>query len=106
MELSSVRRAGRSGGFLQPDLVRYRQRSIVALLEFDGREEKLRVAYVLDTVQEILSRPIMHVLRIARKMIDVDDAAVLEIAPCRTVSMAGPKIVENMPVKVASLARG
>src|ERR671921_2784205 len=66
-----------SGGLLQADAVGHRERSIGALLEFDGGKKKLRVADILDAVQEIFPGAVSHVLRVARKMLHVDDSAIL-----------------------------
>src|SRR6185295_2870285 len=94
-----------SGHRLKAHAVGNRQRRVGAVEKLDRREQEIRVADVLDAVHHVFTGGVAQVHGIAGIVGGLGDAAVLVVAARAPVTVAGPEIVEHVPVEGAALAR-
>src|SRR6187402_1425974 len=89
----------------QPHAVWHGQRRVRTVEELDRGEQKVRRPDVLDRMHHGLACAEGEVPGLALVVLDIDDAAVLEIAPRLARVMRRPEIGQDMAVESAALAR-
>src|SRR4029450_11360795 len=103
LEIAS--RLGCSGHRPKAHAVGNRQRGVGAVEELNRREQEIRFADVLDAVHHVFAGGVAQVHGIAGIVDGLGDATGLVVAARAPVAVAGPEIVEHVPVEGAALAR-